>query len=579
MIISRIMGGLGNQMFQYVLGWRLALEHGVPLKLDLSWFDRQEKRKFELDQFDLDISLANKDYLRELIPFSSIRLVRGLWRRVHNRLPENRGFVYREKQIGYFDPDVLKVGKNKYLDGYWQSEKYFKKYEDQVRSLFTPKDPLTDQDQALAKEMSGNPHSVSVHIRCGDYISQQHIIRGHYICTPQYYKETMQLLVERFGDSAYFYIFSDDPDWCRSNIAFPANFKIVSNQQRSTGQEMILMSQCQNAIIANSSYSWWGAWLIDNSAKFVLYPEKWFYNHAAPDTPAEGWISHQHDTSSDWKHIDIPFAKSRYREKYNCELDLDNPLKFSEKLQWLKIYDRRPIYTTTSDKFAVRQYVADRIGEQYLPKLYGVYRSSKEIDWESLPNKFVLKANHGSKWNFYCKDKRKLNITEVSRQVDDWMTKNYFYPGRESNYKHISPRIICEEYLEDEKGAALKDYMFYCFNGRVEFIHVDVNRFTDHRRAIFDTDWNLLPFTIYYLLPEEEISRPTKLEKMISLACALTDGFPFFRVDLFFIGELIYFGELTLCPVSGFPIIRPPEYDRILGEKLILPDEKMTISE
>lgn len=573
------MGGLGNQMFQYALGWRLALERDVHLKVDLSWFDRQEKRKFELDQFNLDISVANKDYLRELIPFSDNRLVRGFWRRVDSSLPGNRGFDYHEKQIGHFDPQVLKVGRKKYLDGYWQSEKYFKTYKSQVRSLFTLKDPLSDQDHALAKEMLGNPHSVSVHIRCGDYISQHLIIRGHYICTPQYYKETMLLAREKFGDGTCFYIFSDDPGWCRDNIEFPSHFKIVSNQQRSTAQEMILMSQCQNAIIANSSYSWWGAWLIDNPTKFVLYPEKWFYSHAASDTPAEGWISHQHDTSSDWKYIDIPYAKSRYREKYNRELDLDNPLKFSEKLQWLKIFDRRPIYTTTSDKFAVRQYVADRIGEQYLTQLYGVYRSSKEIDWKSLPNKFVLKANHGSKWNIYCKDKRKLNITEVSRQVDDWMTRNYFYQGRESNYKHISPRIICEEYLEGEKGAALKDYMFYCFNGRVEFIHVDVNRFTDHRRAIFDTDWNLLPFTIYYRLPDEEIIRPTQLEKLISLVGALADGFPFFRVDLFFIGELIYFGELTLCPVSGFPIIRPPEYDRILGEKLILPDEKMTISE
>jgi hypothetical protein len=575
MIISRIMGGLGNQMFQYALGRRLALERDGVLKLDLSWFDVQEKRKFELNQFNIDIAVAQKDYIRELIPFSSIRLVRGLWRRIDNKLPNNGGLVYKEKQNGFFDPQVLHVGKNKYISGYWPGEKYFKAVEEKIRSDFTLREPLSDFDQSLAEEMASNPYSVSVHVRRGDYVSDHMVIRSNYVCTPDYYNETMRFITERLGGKAIFYIFSDDPEWCGKGLEYPSDYKIVSNNTRNSASELVLMSHCRNVIIANSSFSWWGAWLIDHPDKIVVHPKIWFYHHPAPDIPAEGWISYQHDTKNDWKYIDIPYGKSRYREQYGREFNLEKPETFSEKLQWLKIYDRNPIYNLVCDKYAVRSYVADRIGEQYLTNLYGVYQSSREINWEALPNQFVLKANHGSNWNIFCKNKRKLNIELASREVDDWMTRNFYYHGREWIYKDISPKIICEEYLEGEKETGLADYKFYCFNERIEFIQVDVNRHTNHKRAIFDIDWNLLPFNIIYKLPDIEIPRPPQLEEMIEITNAFVKGFPFIRVDLYLVHDRIYFGELTICTAAGFPDLIPPEYDFILGKKLELPHKKV----
>jgi hypothetical protein len=571
MIISRIMGGLGNQMFQYALGWRLASQRDGILKLDLSWFELQEKRKFELDQFNIRASIANRDYIRELIPFSSNRIIRGIWRRIDEKLPDNMGFVYREKQTGHFDPQVLHVKNRKYLDGYWHSEKYFKDVKNEILTHFTLKQPLSDVDQALANEMSDNPYSVSVHVRRGDYVSEHRLIRSHYICTPDYYNETMHWMNKKFDGKAIFYIFSDDPDWCRTGLEYPSEYKIVSDNIRSNPVELVLMSHCRNAIIANSSFSWWGAWLIDNPDKIVLHPKNWFNHHAAPDIAAEGWIAYQHDTSNDWKYIDIPYAKSRYREQYQRELNLDNPRAFSEKLQWMKIYDRNPLYTILSDKYAARHYAAERIGNDYLPMLFGVYDSSQEIDWKSLPDQFVLKANQGSRRNIFCRDKRKIDIRSVSQQLDTWLKQNYYYNGREWSYKDVQPKIICEEYLQGESSLGLADYKFFCFNGKVKLIQVDVDRYIDHKRAIFDPYWNLQPFTMNHPLPDKVIPRPSNLDEMAGIALTLADGFHFIRVDLYSFSGHIYFGEFAIYPEAGFPHIVPAEYDFTLGKEWQLP--------
>jgi len=395
MIIMRIKGGLGNQMFQYALGCKLSLEHNSDLKLDLSWFEGQKKRVFELDQFNINVKIADNDYIRELIPFSSHRVVRGFSRHIQKWLPAAERLVYMESKPGFFDPQVVEIKGNKYLDGYWQSEKYFKNVENQIRARFTLNQPLSNDDMELAKEMAGNRNSVGVHIRRRDYVTDHWIMRSHYICTPDYYLETMQFINDQLNGNAFFYVFSDDPEWCQTGLKNASQYRIVSTRTRSNVNELILMSNCRHAIISNSSFGWWAAWLIDNPEKIVISPKKWFYNHAAPDIPAEHWITYQHETSNDGKYIDIPYAKSRYLEKYNRELNLESPQAFSEKLQWLKLYDHDPFYSTLADMFAVREYISEKIGEDYVKQLFGVYQSSSEIEWKKLPDRFVLKATHG----------------------------------------------------------------------------------------------------------------------------------------------------------------------------------------
>lgn len=574
MIIVKLKGGLGNQMFQFALGRRLSLERGVPLKLDLSWFLGNETRKFELGEYKIPEGLTLPDYLYKFPPFSRNHIIDKAYYRLDNLLPKDLRFVYFEAENGNFDPRVLQSKGSRYLQGYWHSEKYFETIKDRIREDFTLKQPLSMEDQKLAEEMSGNPRSVSVHIRRGDYVSDYSVIRRLLICTPDYYKETMSLMKTRLGEGVVFYVFSDDPDWCRTGLDYPSDFKIVSNGQRSASHEMVMMSNCHNTIMTNSSFSWWGAWLKEDPEKIVIYPKKWFYNQSTPDMPLSNWLAWQHSTENDWKYIDIPYAKSLYKSKIKMELNLDDPQRFTEKLQWLKLYDRKPIYTILADKYAVRGFVAEKIGSQYLTKLYGLYEKSSEIEWDKLPSRFVIKANHGSHWIIRCKDKNILNKEKTCQELDSWMEKNYYYYEREWQFKDIAPKIMCEEFLEGDKKFRLMDYRFWCFNGQPKCAEVITERFGSTRRAVYDIDWHKLEVQINFPLINKEIPRPAQLAEMLSIAKSLSDGIPFIRVDLYNFEKRIVFGELTLTPDIGFQIINPLDFDYLWGKELILPRQK-----
>jgi len=292
MIIVKLIGGLGNQMFQYALGRRVALERGVPLKLDLSWFESQNKRKFELDQFNITAEIASPEDINQLLPYSRNRLLRGVYNRVEKWIPYQKRFIFREQSFGNFDPHVLKVDGIRYFDGYWQSEKYFRPIEARIRADFTLKQPLSSADQALAAEMCANPHLVSIHIRRGDYVSDYRTIQMHYVCTPDYYNAAMRLINARLKGKAFFYVFSDDPGWCRSGVDYPSEYKIVSNGERSAAHELVVMSKCRHAIISNSSFSWWSAWLGSDSHSIVITPAKWLANthNSTLDLIPENWI-------------------------------------------------------------------------------------------------------------------------------------------------------------------------------------------------------------------------------------------------------------------------------------------------
>lgn len=266
------------------------------------------------------------------------------------------------------------------------------------------------------------------------------------------------------------------------------------------------------------------------------------------------------------------YLKIQYRLHTGKPLNLKSPKTFNEKLQWLKIYNRKPEYTKLVDKYEVRKYIAETIGEKYLIPLIGVYDDVDKIDWDSLPNQFVLKCTHGSGYNIICKDKSKLNIKQVKRKLKLWMNTNYYWRGREWPYKNVKPRIICEKYMVDESGTELKDYKIFCFNGEPKIIQVDFNRFIDHKRNLYDLRWNYIPLSIKYPTdPNKNIEKPQRLEEMLKIAKILSKDYPHVRVDLYSIYDKIYFGEMTFYHESGFGKFWPPSYDYLFGSWLQLP--------
>lgn len=271
------------------------------------------------------------------------------------------------------------------------------------------------------------------------------------------------------------------------------------------------------------------------------------------------------------------FLKIKFKYHIGKKLNLKNPVTFNEKLQWLKLNDRRPEYITYVDKYAVRNHIKKTIGEEYLIPLLGVYNSVEDIDWAQLPNQFVLKCTHGSGSNLICTDKSELNIKETKSKLKMWMKKNWFWNGREWPYKNVEPRIICEKYMVEESGKELKDYKFMCFNGEVKCIFVCTNRNspTGLNIDIYDVNWNLMPFGRFnHPGTGVKMSKPKNFDNMVEYAEKLSKNIPFMRVDFYEAIGHLYFGELTLYPASGFDKFVPESYDYLLGSWIKLPIEK-----
>lgn len=267
---------------------------------------------------------------------------------------------------------------------------------------------------------------------------------------------------------------------------------------------------------------------------------------------------------------DKSFLKIRYRCTFNRKLDLNNPQTFNEKLQWLKLHDRKEVYTTMVDKFDAKQYVSNIIGEEYIIPTIGVYNSFDEIDFKKLPNQFVMKCTHDSGGLIICKNKNNLNVDNSRSIITKCLNKNYYPLGREWPYKNVKPRIIIEKYMKDNQETDLKDYKIFCFNGVPEVILVCSNRNGSYKNTDFyDTAWNLLPFTREkHTNNPQGIAKPHNLQKMLEIASVLSKDIPFVRVDLYEINKKIYFGELTFFPSAGFEGFSPIEWDYKLGEKI-----------
>lgn len=269
--------------------------------------------------------------------------------------------------------------------------------------------------------------------------------------------------------------------------------------------------------------------------------------------------------------------KARYALKMGKKLNLENPQTFNEKLQWLKLYDRKPIYTAMVDKYEVKQYIAERIGEEYIIPTLGVWDRFDDIDFNVLPNKFVLKCTHDSGGLVICKDKSVFDKAAAKKKIEKSLKRNYFLIHREWPYKNVKRRIIAEKYMEDSKTSELRDYKFYCFNGEPKFLYVSEG-LADHSTAklsFLNMDWTFAPFRRndfqnFDNLPE----KPQNYENMCELAGQLSKNIPFLRVDLYEINGKIYFSELTFSPGAGFTKFYPEQWDYTLGEWIKLPEKE-----
>ena len=270
---------------------------------------------------------------------------------------------------------------------------------------------------------------------------------------------------------------------------------------------------------------------------------------------------------------DEAFLKRKFKLVMGHELDLDSPKTFNEKLQWLKLYDRKPLYTKLVDKFEVRKYIAEKIGEEYLiPLVGGPWNSPDEIDFDALPDRFVLKCTHDSGGVIICKDKSKLDIPAAKAKLNKRLKRNYYWVNREWPYKDVPHRIIAEKYMEDESGE-LRDFKVFCFNGVPHSVMVCTDRATgDTKYYFFDKNWKMERCNLIGLNapPDFDIPRPKKLDDIFEVARVLSSGLSFARIDLYTINEKVYFGEITFFSEAGFDLDLLPETDALFGSMLDL---------
>ncbi|MCI2242814.1 ATP-grasp fold amidoligase family protein [Adlercreutzia faecimuris] len=255
-----------------------------------------------------------------------------------------------------------------------------------------------------------------------------------------------------------------------------------------------------------------------------------------------------------------------YRKRIGLPLDLSDPKRYTEKIQWVKLYGCSDQSTLLSDKYAVRDWVERKIGSEYLIPLLGVWESVDEINIDELPQAFVLKTNNASGTNILVRDKREMDWRKTKRVLNDWLFMDYAYYSFELQYKDIAPRIIAEELMKPAEGESdLRDYKFLCFDGEPAYIWVDVNRNTNHARAVYNLRWELQSWNQCDYPEKVDVEKPQSFDEMIELAKILSSGFPHVRVDLYEINGRPYFGEMTFTNGSGFERIDPIEYDELLG--------------
>lgn len=274
-------------------------------------------------------------------------------------------------------------------------------------------------------------------------------------------------------------------------------------------------------------------------------------------------------------YSDKCYLQMQYYLLMGKKLDLQNPKTFNEKIQWLKLYDRNPEYIKMVDKIAVKDYVKEKLGEEVVIPTIGTWDRAEDIDFDALPNQFVLKTNHsgGSLGVVICKDKAALDIAKARKRLNHSLKINLYPSTKEWPYDGVKPQILAEKYVGDT-SSQLEEYKFWCFNGKVEIVFICEGRFSKEgvHFNFYDKKWNRLPFAQGGSTNDHVREVPPMYEKMIEYAEKLAENIPFVRIDLYNDGKQIFFGEITLYDSSGFGKFDPPEWDYKIGEKLKLPN-------
>jgi hypothetical protein len=284
------------------------------------------------------------------------------------------------------------------------------------------------------------------------------------------------------------------------------------------------------------------------------------------------WGLGRHLLSDEW------YSKVRYWLELDSWPDLEHPRKFSEKIQWINLYEHKNLRRKAANRLAVRELVAHKIGTEHLVHLHNSFDRLSTSVWESLPNQFVLKANHGCGMLRIVFDKQQENFDRIQSQTEQWKRTDYYKFGREWAYKGLPRTILAEELLLDSHGKVPKDYKFFCFHGRVKIIQVDYDRFGEQKRNLFDRNFNRINATLLYPPYNGESKKPANLDKAIEIAETLAEDFSFIRVDLYLLDNRIYFGELTNYPGNGFVPFRPEEMEYKVGSWLRLKEKKHEIT-
>lgn len=298
---------------------------------------------------------------------------------------------------------------------------------------------------------------------------------------------------------------------------------------------------------------------VKNLFKYIRHPLEFFYKQAR-----KGRL--------DWMP-DKLYLQLMYRRFTGKPLRLKNPRTFNEKLQWMKLYDRNEAYTTMVDKVLVKDYVARKIGEKYIVPTIKVWDKVENVDFDSLPNQFVMKCSHDSGGLVICKDKEKLDRQGSIEKLSKCLKYNYFPLWREWPYKNVKPRIIVEELLSDGNDS-INDYKVMCFNGEPRLIQLHIGRFSEHTQDFYDTEWNRLPIVQGTPMAKDVAEKPPVLKEMLELSAAISAGIPQVRVDWYWTGKTLYFGEITFFDASGFEDFEPDEYNEILGSWITLPKRR-----
>lgn len=265
---------------------------------------------------------------------------------------------------------------------------------------------------------------------------------------------------------------------------------------------------------------------------------------------------------------DKTYLKMRFRLKMKKSLNLSDPKTFNEKINWLKLYNRNPLYTQMVDKYEMRKYVSEKIGEQYVVPLLGVWDTFDEIDFDELPDKFVLKCNHDSGSYVICTDKKNLDKKSAKIRIEDALKRNYYTGYREWAYKNVNKKIIAEPYL----SYIGIDYRLFMFNGELKFVECFLDGVTDRRVNLYLPDWTYLPVVHEYPIDKDyQVEKPENFEEMVEIATVLSKDISLLRVDLWSIDGQIYVNEFTFFPNAGVGQFQPEEWDEKIGSWLVLP--------